>query len=172
MSAQTSYGFATSRGIAGGLFDLAPYSIDSRLNSEGDGVLKFGMGVVQGANPGTNVKKPISTSTKALFEGIALNGFSTQQNMAGEVNILENQTVGVLRYGRCWARVPSGVTPAYGNELHLIIAGNDAGCFTSAAVAANSIIAVNGRFIGTAQNGLAPVELFAQADYTERGDTL
>lgn len=164
MSVQTSYGFATPRGIAGGLFDLTPYSIDSRLSAEGDGVLKYGMGVVQGDNPGTNVKKPVAASTIAVFEGIALNGLSTQQNMVGEVAILENQTVGVLRFGRCWARVPDGVTPAYGNALHLIIAGANAGYFTNAEVDAGSIIAVNGRFIGPAQNGLAPAELFNQAD--------
>lgn len=163
MSVQTSYGFKTPVGIAGGLFDLAPYAIESRLNEEDTGLLHFGTGVVQGSTPGTNIKKPVAASTAAVFDGITINGFSTQQNMAGEIELIEGQTVGVLRYGRCWVKVTGTANPSYGKELRLVIAGDDAGSFTDAAIAENSIIAVKGRFIGGAKNGIAPVELFNQA---------
>lgn len=56
---QTSYNYTTPKGVAGGLYDLAPYQVDSRVNGEATpGVLKFGMGVVQGTTPGTNVVRP------------------------------------------------------------------------------------------------------------------
>ena len=61
---QNSYSYKTPKGVAGGLLDLSPYSVDSRINGETTpGALKFGMGVVQGATPGTNVKLPTSAST-------------------------------------------------------------------------------------------------------------
>ncbi|MGN9096384.1 hypothetical protein [Flintibacter porci] len=42
MSAQTRYGYATPIGAPGGIVDLAPYAIDTFLNDEENGVLKFG----------------------------------------------------------------------------------------------------------------------------------
>ena len=101
MSVQTSYNFATPKGMAGSLFDLAPYSIDSRMNGEtAAGTLKFGMGAVQGTTPGSDVKVPATGATAATFEGVVLNGFNTQQTMEGVVEILPSQTVGILRYGK------------------------------------------------------------------------
>lgn len=40
MSAQTSYNFHTAHGVAGGLFDISPYTSDSRNNEEADGKVK------------------------------------------------------------------------------------------------------------------------------------
>ena len=45
MSAQTRYGYSTPKGHAGGIYDLAPYAVDSFINEAETGVLKFGMGV-------------------------------------------------------------------------------------------------------------------------------
>lgn len=163
MSVQTSYNYATPRGVAGSLFDLAPYSIDSRLNGEpAVGALKFGMGAVQGATPGSDVKIPATGATAATFEGVVLNGFNTQQNMDGVVEILPSQTVGILRYGKAWARIITGITPKYGDALYLIITGDNAGFFTNAT--GENAIAVKGRFIGAKGTGdVAPVELFNQS---------
>lgn len=163
MSVQTSYNFATPKGVAGSLFDLAPYSIDSRINGEADaGVLKFGMGAIQGTAPGSDVKVPATGATAATFEGVVLNGFNTQQTMQGVVEILPSQTVGILRYGKAWARIKTGITPAYGDALYLVISGDDAGAFTNAA--GDDTIAVKGRFIGAKGTGnVAPVELYNQS---------
>lgn len=163
MSAQTSYGFATPKGVAGGLLDISPYSIDTRVNNEAAAdSLKYGMGVVQGDTAGVGVRKPISTDTAAVFEGIVMTGFSNQQTIEGNVNILPNQSVGILRYGKAWARIKSGDTPAYGGKLYLIINGADAGLFTT--TSSVDTIEVKGRFIGSKGSGdIAPVELFNQA---------
>ena len=45
MSAQTRYGYSTPIGSAGGIVDLAPYAVDTFLNEEETGTLKFGMGL-------------------------------------------------------------------------------------------------------------------------------
>mgnify|MGYP000850572179 CR=1 FL=1 len=42
MSAQTKYGYSTPIGAAGGIVDVAPHQIDTFLNEEENGVLKFG----------------------------------------------------------------------------------------------------------------------------------
>jgi hypothetical protein len=163
MSAQTSYSYQTPKGVAGSLFDLAPYSIDSRINGETDpGKLKFGMGAVQGTVPGSDVKVPTGADTAAKFEGVVLTGFTNEMNREGDVVIFPGQTVGVLRYGKPWARIADGITVAYGDPLYLITDGADAGLFSNVSTDA---IAVQGRFIGTSGSGnIAPVEIFNQSN--------
>lgn len=170
MGVQTAYNFATPRGVAGGLYDLSPYVSDSRLNGETvAGALKFGMGVVCGTAPGANVKRPAAGATADRFDGIVMTGFTTEQDVNGDVVIMPSHTVGLLRYGRIWARIKDGIAPEYGEPLHLIVDGDDAGLFTNAADApaegaASKTITVKGRFIGGKGSGnVAPVELFNQA---------
>ena len=62
MSAQTVYRFSTPIGQAGGIYDLAPYEVNSFMNESADGALKFGMGVVQGATPGKGIAVPTSSA--------------------------------------------------------------------------------------------------------------
>ena len=163
MSAQTSYNFAIPLGVAGSLFDISPYRIDSRLNGERTaGKLKFGMGAVRGANPGFDVVVPVAASAPALFEGVTMTGFTNEQNMGGEVIVHPMQTVGVLRWGKCWVRVPDGVTPEYGQRLYLIRNGENAGMFTNVAT---GNIEIHGRFVGGLGTGsVAPVEIFNQSN--------
>ena len=86
MGVQTAYNFATPRGVAGGLYDLSPYVSDSRLNGETvAGALKFGMGVVCGTAPGANVKRPAAGATADRFDGIVMTGFTTEQDVNGDV---------------------------------------------------------------------------------------
>ena len=59
MSVQTSYGNQTPKGVAGGIYDMFHYAVDSRFNEETDGVLRFGVGVVPGTLPGSSVKLQI-----------------------------------------------------------------------------------------------------------------
>lgn len=37
MSVQKTYGFATSKGVAGGIYDMYHYPVDSRFNEEENG---------------------------------------------------------------------------------------------------------------------------------------
>lgn len=161
MSAQTRYGYATPIGAPGGIVDLAPYAIDTFLNDEENGVLKFGMGVVQGSKPGVNIALPAVGATADKFEGIATNNRTTEYDMDGRVFVRKGVGVGVMRYGRIYVRVKEGDAPEYGDALLLIVNGDDAGCFTSTEDSGNTI-AVNGRFLGGVDNGVAPVELMRE----------
>lgn len=158
---QKSYSYTTPKGVAGGLMDLSPYSVDSRINGETEpGVLRFGMGVVQGTTPGTNVALPAAATTADKFEGLLLTGFTQEMDSAGEVTIRPKQTVGVLRYGKAWARVSKDAAVSYGDKLYLITSGDEAGLFTNKA---SGNLAVNGRFVGAADSvGIAPVEIYNQ----------
>lgn len=157
---QNSYNYTTPKGVAGGLYDLSPYQIDSRVNGAPAGALKFGMGVVQGTVPGTNIALPAAAATADKFEGLVLTGFTQEMDMAGDVAVRNKQTVGVLRYGKAWARLQKDAAPAYGDNLYLITDGDDAGLFTNAA---SGNLAVNGRFVGAADStGIAPVEIYNQ----------
>lgn len=168
MSAQTTYNFSSPIGSPGGLVDLAPHAIDTFLNGENTGVLKFGVGVVQGATPGTDIKLPTSTSTAAKFEGITVNNRTTEYDVEGKAHLRKGKATGVLKYGRIYARVAADAAPAYGDALYLIPTGDEAGYFTKDADngetgdAKVSYIAIKGRFLGavdsTAQ--VAPVELY------------
>ena len=161
MSAQNSYGYATPCGVAGGIYDLSPYAIDARLNGEEKaGVLKLGMGVIQGETPGNNIVVPDSTATADKFEGIVVNGNTVEQDMDGNAVLKPKTTVGVMRYGKVWGRVTSTAVPVYGANVYLTVEGEEAGCFTEAA---DGAIAINARFIGSKGCGnIAPIELFNQ----------
>ena len=158
---RTNYNYQLPRGVAGSLYDLAPYAIVSRINDETErGRMKYGMGAMQGSSPGATVAVPTGGRQAREFEGIVMTGFTTEMDMDGNVNIRHQQTVGVLRYGNAWARIPEGVEPSYGQNVFLVTNGANAGLFTNAA-AGN--MAISARFIGGRGTGnIAPVELFNQ----------
>ena len=161
MSMRNSYTYQTPKGVAGGLMDISPYSIDSRVNGETDAdALKFGMGAVQGGSPGVDVVVPNDADTADKFEGVVMTGYTNEMDMLGDVRIQHLKTVGILRYGKAWARIVKGITPAYGDALYLVNDGTDAGLFTNDAT---DTLEINGRFIGTAGTGdIAPVEIYNQ----------
>ena len=167
MSAQTKYGFSTPIGSAGGIVDLAPYAIDSFLNEEKNGIMKFGVCVVRGTKPGINIALPKKGATAATFEGITTNNRTTEYDMDGNLAIRSGASVGVMRYGRIYARVVDGDTVAYGDPTYLVVEGNNAGLFTKTASAdsGSTTIAVKGRFLGAADlsTKVAVIELFDQA---------
>jgi hypothetical protein len=156
--AQTSYNYTMQRAVPGGAVDTSPHSIVARANGETvKGKVKFGMGVVQGATPGTDVKLPVTNSTADLFEGIVSTGVA-EMDKDGAVALRGTDTLGVMRWGKRWVRVPDGLTIAYGEPLYLIISGNNAGYFTNDDT---DTLAVNGRFLGAADSGdIVPAELY------------
>lgn len=155
MSAQTTYNYATPVGIPGGIVDLAPYAIDTFINEETTGKMKFGLGVVQGTSAGTQVKLP--TDAQGKFEGVTVNNRTTEYDLDGNIRIREGVGMGVMRYGRIYVRLAAGAAPKYGDAAYVIATGDEAGCFTQDK---GSNIAVAGRFLSDAKNGLAAVELF------------
>ena len=82
--------------------------------------------------------------------------------MQGELKLQPKSTVSVMRSGRIWVRLASGVAPKYGDPVFLVINGAGLGCFKTAADSANTL-QINARFLGEKDNSeIAPIELFAQ----------
>jgi hypothetical protein len=161
---QTSYSYQAPAGVAGGLIDLRPYSIVSRMNGEDSvNAMRFGMGVMRGENPGSDILVPKASMAANQFEGISMNSFTQQMGLDGKVPVYPKQTVGLLRWGCAWARVKPGISPEYGDKCYLITSGADAGLFANEDPGAGNGIAVNAMFIGSLGTGdIAPVELFNQ----------
>ena len=87
MSAQTTYSQSTPRGAAGGLYDLSGHAVNTRINAETGLTMKFGLGVVQGSVPGSEIKLPAAGATADKFEGITVNGYTNEMNSEGAVFI-------------------------------------------------------------------------------------
>lgn len=162
MSAQTRYGYSTPIGVAGGIVDLAPHAIDTFLNEEDPGVLRFGVGVVQGSKPGINIALPAEGATPTTFEGITTNNRTTEYDLDGKLHVRNGAAVGVMRYGKIYGRVAEGIEPSYGDAVHLITSGDEAGYFTTEA---DGNVAIKARFIGGVDKSaqIAAIELFNQA---------
>lgn len=156
MSAQLTYGFSTPIGDAGGIVDLAPYAINSFINEAATGALHFGMGVVVGTKPGVGVTLP--SAVTGVFEGIVTNRRTTERDLEGGLALRNKATVGVMRYGNIYVLLEDDEEPEYGDPVYLICTGEDAGKFT--ATSDTNTLLINARFIGGANNGIAPVELF------------
>lgn len=160
---QTTYGFSTAQGIAGGLVDLSPREINTFVNEAANSTMKLGMGVVNGTVAGKNVTMPATGDTNAKFSGVTVNGMTYQHDLEGKVYIQKGVSVGVMHYGKIYARVKTGIAPSYGDALYLVITGDDAGTFTN--VTGADAVAIKGRFLGgvSASEQLAPIELYNQA---------
>ncbi len=160
MAGQLTYGYATQSGLAGGIVDLSNKVVDSRVFEMTAGTKAlFGLGVVLGSVAGTNVNIPDEDSKATEFEGVLVNGHTTQYDLDGILSINDNATVGVMRAGRIWARVDSEATIDYGEPLYLIPSGENAGRFTNNE---EGNLSIQGRFLHSGNTaGLHAVELFA-----------
>lgn len=163
MAAQTNYSFNTPKGIPGGLYDISAHEVNTRMNEEPDGKLSFGVGVMRGSSIGVTIKLPVAASTATEFEGILLNGVNVEQNMSGKVIVKKDLSVGVVRFGKVWAKVSEKAKGVkYGDPLYLIVDGAEAGAFTNAAVTGEDTatrISIKGTFLSGIDNGIAPVLL-------------
>lgn len=156
MAAQTSYGFSFPKGVAGGLFDLSAHEVSTR-QAEGNGI-SFGIGVVIGANKGTDVAIPAASATAADFEGVVVhNSVMVEMDMDNKVNIGDKRTVGCLHHGKIWVKTGAKAVPAYKEKVYLIIDGEEAGMFTTSADTATKV-EVNAFFLGETDNGIANAE--------------
>lgn len=154
MSVQTSYNYEISQGIAGGLYDIASYESNTRIAVE---EISFGRGLVAGDRLGENVKLPTLNSKVEDFEGVAMNGFTTQQDLKGNVIVEKGQNIGVLYRGKIWVVVSDEANPVYKEKVYLITDGENKGCFTTEADAeSTSKIPLNAEYIAGKNHGLAP----------------
>lgn len=158
---QTNYSYNTRIGAAGGIVDLAPHYVRSFINEAKTGEVQFGMGVTAGAQAGKGVKLPATGDTAGKFEGIVTNRRTTELDLEGELTLRNKCALGVMQYGTIYALLATDVTPAYGDAVYLNISGDDAGKFTN--TSGSTTVAVKGRFASEADNGVAIVELYNQA---------
>ena len=162
MSVQTSYGYSTPIGAPGGIVDLAPHLIDTFINEEKTGVMKFGLGVVYGTSAASKVKLPASGATATDFAGITVNNRHTEYDLDGNIRIPESRAIGVMRYGRIYGRVDDSAEISYGDPVYLITDGEKAGFFTKEK---GSNVSIKGRFLSGVDTStkVAVIELFNQA---------
>lgn len=154
MSVQTGYNFATPVGIAGGIFDLTDYTIDTRVNEENTGAMGLGVGVFQGTVPGANIKLPSGQESAATFEGFTVNGFTNMHDLEGVVALKKGQAVGVMRKGRLWVKLATGKTLAYGASAKLVVSGDDKGCVSDTGLEIGAVVCSK-----ASGNGLVAIEL-------------
>lgn len=148
---QTSYNWSTAKANAGGIFDSYHYPIVTRINQENDGVLNAGYGVVKGTTAGKQVKLPTTSSVAADFEGIVVNDYTHEAMI-----IDKGHAVSVMPKGKVWVVLKEGETPAYGGQVYLCTGSGNLGKFSATSTDG---VAINAKFIGGADNGLAPVDI-------------
>lgn len=159
---QTDYGFALPRGVAGGIYDLSPKSIVTRLLDAGVKAVP-GLGYVVGATPGQTVAAVQSASTAANFEGVFVHGSKNLENdRNGVVEAAGADAIGIMKHGRIWVAVAETATTSYGKTVALITDGDNAGMFTDSADAAETTkVTLEGKFIGVAdeERSIAVIEI-------------
>jgi len=115
----------------------------------------FGLGAIRGTTPGETVAVPTETFDTATFEGVIMNNFLVEHDLADGYTMGGNNAVGVCRHGDIWVQISEDVEPAYGDLVHLLFTGDNAGKFSN-----DGGIALTGMFTGSrTDEGIAPVEL-------------
>lgn len=144
MAAQTTYSYSTPSGVPGGLLDINPYATVSRLIEDATSI-QFGVGVVKGTSD-QQVKVGSGTFVGVIVE----KAHELEKDNSMKIEATESFTV--LTQGGVWARVAESVTDAaFGDDLYV---GAD-GLFVK-----TGGTKVNGRFLGAAEDGIAPIQLF------------
>ena len=153
MSVQKAYNYNPTIGAAGGIVDLAPYEINTFLNEEDTGAMVFGVAVVAGTKPGVNVKL---ADANGQFVGVTVNNRTTEYDIEGNIHIRHGKPLGVMAYGRIFARLADGIEPEFGEQAYVITSGDEQGYFTNASTGNKKI---NAKFVGKANNGVVELEL-------------
>lgn len=160
MAVQLTYSYELSKGVAGGLYDMSPYEINSYA-VVANGGYKFGMLVVDDVATGEHTAKlPASAAEVANKAGITL-WRAHECDKEGNIILDSKEGVSVIRYGRVWARVvlAEGEHCAKNGAVYVYVSGDNAGCLTNKA--GDGVTQVTGaKFIGAEDGGIAPVELF------------
>lgn len=112
MAVQMNYG-EPSRGIPGLLYDRANYEAVTRRNGADDGKMFFGLGVVQGAEPGKDITLPATGATVDKFEGVVMYSANTEMDDGGAVLLHKGQILDVCQSGKLWVQLVDSVEPAY-----------------------------------------------------------
>lgn len=158
----TKYSYGTPIGNAGGIYDLSPRTVVSRL-LEGTGV-HFGCAVEVGTDAGVEVKA-VSSSTAAI-EGVVVYEAGHEMDKNGKVEFTDGQALSVMTRGKIIVPLSDSATEglAYGQDVYLVTQYDakpeNVGCFTdNVDTTADKKIQINAKFISKAHDGLAVIEL-------------
>lgn len=127
---QTSYDLNQGQAFAGMKADAR---FDEVVSFQAEGAVAFGLGVIRGTAPETEVKIPAGATTG--FRGVALH--IHKEPVAGLCRYEDTEMVSVLRKGRAW--VPVVGTIAVTDTVRLIHTGGNAGMFTAATTGSTAI---------------------------------
>ncbi len=152
---QLNYSFETPKAVPGGLADISFSTINSRANAENDGVMGFGMGVMN-ATAGKSIKLPIAAMTASTFAGVTVALPDTEQDMNGNVVVKKGRTMSVMTCGHVWARCEDDDAPSEGEKAYLIVDGDNKGTFTATE---GSNVDVGAKFGNAVDEGIAEVIL-------------
>ena len=111
MAVQMNYG-EPKAGMPGGLVDRSNYSAVTRRNGADTGKMLFGLGVVQGEEPGTDIALPATGATAAKFEGVTMYSANVEMDDEGKVKLPKGGVLDVLQAGKVY------VENAKKNTLH------------------------------------------------------
>jgi len=120
-------------------------------NTSGLPSLYFGRPAFEGSIPGQSV----SIDVGGNFEGVLMNNFLIEHNLADGYSLEEGAAVGVCDIGDVWVKLADGDNAGYGAAV--FVTGDETGraIFTS-----QGGTQVPGRFLGErTEDGLAPVEI-------------
>ena len=158
MAAQLNYSYSTPKAVPGQKADITVVEVvNTRINEEDSGVLKFGMALAVGTTAGDTVKKPVSGTTAAQIEGVLLHAENTEQDQDGTVIVKKGSPLSVMKKGHVWARIAEDVTPVYGAPAYVIVSGDEAGFFT--ATSGNNTVDIGAKFGKYTEDGIAVVLL-------------
>ncbi len=73
--------------MPGGLVDRSNYSAVTRRNGADTGKMLFGLGVVQGEEPGTDIALPATGATASKFEGVTMYSANVEMDDEGKVKL-------------------------------------------------------------------------------------
>lgn len=114
MSVQTSYSINQTKALPGGIADLNPKDVVSRLVETSAGI-PFGRAVGRGTAENQTV------IGSANFIGISIRSLDREAtNSSGDIQYDQYDTCGVMQRGYIWADCPSGCSP--GNAVKYVTA--------------------------------------------------
>lgn len=139
MSVQTTYSVNHNQAIAGMALTLESFNTVSKLN-KGASVIPYGLGVVSDGDNGA--KLPVSGSTAAQFNGVAMYELNRAQQDGDVAGGTAGRDMTVITHGEVW--VTANLQVAKDEPVYLIVSngtGTDQGKFSNV-IGAGSTLAV------------------------------
>ena len=154
---QTQVNEYMQKGMAGGLADIGPCDIVTRINADA-AAIPFGVFVTKGANQGEAVLPTVSGEvTGPVGQGVVLRSHTQPQ----EEGYAVSDPMSVIKKGRVWVPVDSAVTAESAAFVRFVAgAGEQLGVFRADADGTDAVALPGAKFVSDASAGeLAVLDL-------------